>query len=601
MTSLASIVEKAAQAIRRSFSEHRAYSLLKMITTHHRIQGSPGMEEARDLIAEWLEGQGVPVERGEATHVDGYGVARLASWRLRGGSLELVKPRRELLHSTLESPLVVVGHSPPGEAEAHLIDVGRGIEEEKYRGAEGRIVISNGPLSLVYRRALRAGAAALIMYSARPPADAFPYMALFPTPEEAAGKGIPVVAVPRATARRLLRMLEKGEVIVRVRVDAEYGGEASFPYATAVIGEGPEEIHIVAHLCHPSPGANDNASGAAAVAELAATLSSLACRGELGRPGAALRFLWVPEYTGTLYYMARRGFDRVRGVVNLDMVGGRLEETGSALLVIGSPPYERSYLDLLARMAAGYLVFEGSTFGGVRGAPRVRFGFVDYDAGSDHDVYAVHGIPTLMINEWPDRYYHSSVDDADKIDPKTLKLAASLGGTVAYTAALLDDKLAAELAERLYNQALSEIHAAKSVEPSDSPRPGLLAWGYARALEHVAEQYGVSEARALAENLSKLAWRPSGRGRLVFKVLPPITRGWLRSRLGDEDLERLGRIYEEHRWAYAVVGVHLYRLASKGLGVGEIYEVLRTMYGRLERKVFDELLGLLSKAGVVGI
>ncbi len=600
MPGLVDLVKKAAHAIYRGFSEHRAYSLLKTITTHHRIQGSPGMREARDLVAEWLERQGLAVERGEATYVDGYGMPRLAEWRLAGGRLELVSPRREVLHTTLESPLLVVGHSPPGEAEAPLLDVGRGLGSDVYREAEGKILLSNGPVGTVYRRAVEAGAAALIMYSLRPPPRAFPYMALFPTPEEA-GKGIPVVAVPQATAQKLKRMLEKGEnVVVRVAVEAEYGGEASFPYATTVIGEGGEEVHVVAHLCHPSPGANDNASGASAAAELAVTLHTLMGEGALGKTAAAIRFLWVPEYTGTLYYMARRGFEGIRAVVNLDMVGGRLEETGSALLVIGSPPYERSYLDLLARMAAEHLVFEGSTFGGVRGAPKVRFGVMDYDAGSDHDVYAAYGVPTLMINEWPDKYYHSSMDDADKIDPRVLRLAASLGGATAYVAAALDRGHAEELARRLYSYALSEIHAARSIEPQDSEKPGLLSAGYARALRRLAEKFGYGEARRLADQLEASAWKPLGGRRIVFKVRPPITRGWLRARLGVEDYERLGRIYEDNRWAYAAVSVHLYRLSELGMGIDDIYRVLRTVYGRLDRRAFDELLDLLSKAGAVG-
>ncbi len=599
MPGLVGLVKKAAHAIYRGFSEHRAYSLLKTITTHHRIQGSPGMREARDLVADWLESQGLGVERGEVTHLEGYGMPRLVEWRLIGGRLEMIKPRKEVLHTTLESPLLVVGHSPSGEAEAPLLDVGRGLGSNMYRKAEGRILLSSGPLGTVYRRAVEAGAVALIMYSLRPPPKAFPYMALFLTPEEA-GKGIPVITVPQATAQKLRRMLEKGEsVVVRVAVEAEYGGEASFPYATTLIGEGEEEVHVVAHLCHPSPGANDNASGASAAAELAVVLHTLLGEGVLEKPPAAIRFLWVPEYTGTLYYMARLGFDKVRAAINLDMVGGRLEDTGSALLVIGSPPYERSYLDLIARMAADHLVFEGLTFGGVRGAPKVRFGVVDYDAGSDHDVYAAHGVPTLMINEWPDRYYHSSMDDADKIDPRILRLAASLGGATAYVAASLNKGLAEELAKRLHSYALSEIHATRGMEPWDSAKPELLSAGYARALRHLAERFGAEDAEKYAGQLEASAWRPSGGKRIVFKIRPPVTRGWLRARLGVEDYEKLARIYEDNRWAYAAVAVHIYRLAMRGMGIDDIYTVLKTIYGRIDRKAFDELLELLSKAGAI--
>ena len=50
---------------------------------------------------------------------------------------------------------------------------------------------------------------------------------------------------------------------------------------------GANEILLVSHLCHPRPGANDNASGAAALLETAATLARLIGQGDA--PGAAPR------------------------------------------------------------------------------------------------------------------------------------------------------------------------------------------------------------------------------------------------------------------------------------------------------------------------
>jgi Zn-dependent M28 family amino/carboxypeptidase len=47
------------------------------------------------------------------------------------------------------------------------------------------------------------------------------------------------------------------------------------PLVTArLAGESEREILVVSHLCHPRPGANDNASGAAAALEAARTLAA---------------------------------------------------------------------------------------------------------------------------------------------------------------------------------------------------------------------------------------------------------------------------------------------------------------------------------------
>src|SRR6185369_8001807 len=64
-------------------------------------------------------------------------------------------------------------------------------------------------------------------------------------------------------------------------------------------GASPQEALVISHLCHPRPSANDNASGAAANLEAARALAVLISRGELAAPARSLRFLWVPELTGS--------------------------------------------------------------------------------------------------------------------------------------------------------------------------------------------------------------------------------------------------------------------------------------------------------------
>ena len=65
-----------------------------------------------------------------------------------------------------------------------------------------------------------------------------------------------------------------------------------------------EEIVFSCHLCHQKPGANDNASGAAAILEVARTLTALIRRGEIQRPRRTIRFIWPPEINGTVAYFA---------------------------------------------------------------------------------------------------------------------------------------------------------------------------------------------------------------------------------------------------------------------------------------------------------
>ena len=55
---------------------------------------------------------------------------------------------------------------------------------------------------------------------------------------------------------------------------------------------------LTAHLCHPRPSANDNASGVAALLAAAGCWPTLP-----GGGGCAVRFLWGPEFLGIAAYL----------------------------------------------------------------------------------------------------------------------------------------------------------------------------------------------------------------------------------------------------------------------------------------------------------
>jgi len=164
----------------------------------------------------------------------------------------------------------------------------------------------------------------------------------------------------------------------------------------------PDVIVVGAHYDSVvgSPGANDNASGAAAVIELARLLR------DLDRVGAkrirlALFVNEEPPYfrteaMGSLHYaraLARRN-ERVVAMYSLETIGFYSSEPGSQVY---PTPFE--------------------LIGGV--AP----GFVPGIAWSDHWAFAEHGFPAVMITDTaPFRYphYHRSSDTPDKVDAENV-------------------------------------------------------------------------------------------------------------------------------------------------------------------------------------
>jgi hypothetical protein len=60
--------------------------------------------------------------------------------------------------------------------------------------------------------------------------------------------------------------------------------------------------------------------------------------------------------------------------------------------------------------------------------------YAAYTMGSDHDVYqdSSFGIPSIYLNDWPDRYIHTNFDSAANIDPTKLRRAAFIGAASGY-------------------------------------------------------------------------------------------------------------------------------------------------------------------------
>jgi len=68
------------------------------------------------------------------------------------------------------------------------------------------------------------------------------------------------------------------------------------------------------------------------------------------------------------------------------------------------------------------------------GKEPLRAEYSPYSMGSDHDVYqdSSFAIPSIYLNDWPDRYIHTNFDTAANIDPTKLKRAAFIGAASGY-------------------------------------------------------------------------------------------------------------------------------------------------------------------------
>ncbi len=423
------------------------------IARFHRIQASPGFHEAVEYVREALEelGYSVTVHKypadGRTLYLDGYRAP--IGWRLISGELKVVKPRKMLLGRVIDNPTVVVAHSGanPG-VEAELVDVGRGDSDEDYKDVDvsGKFVLASGSPRRVHRKAIEErGATGIILYSERTRApSAYPYRSLWPRAEETDKMGM-AFSISLEKALMLKRLLANGRVTVYGRVKSEFYEGFLEVVEASLDGESDEEILLTAHLCHPKPGANDNASGSGLLIEIARTLKTLR-----KKPKRKIGFLWIPEFSGTIAHLDRHpeltGF--LKAVINLDMVGGNQEKTGGTITITGVPELNPSFMPFLAYKALELSIKGSPSFGREEKIPRLRYALIGYAGGSDHHVFAdpVIDVPAVAYVEWPDEYYHTDQDSADNLDPEVLGSIGVAAASLTLYLANMGDKEALEAA-----------------------------------------------------------------------------------------------------------------------------------------------------------
>ena len=444
--------------IRAEYSGPAAREYVAQISRFHRIQASPGFRQAAEWCRSELERTGIEVEvlSFPANEDTVWWSARsFQEWHCTSATLHLLEPKdaAQKLCDYREGKQSLIQRSGAFDGEVEVVVLQDGEEQEEYEGLEvaGKVVLTRGDLERVRQLAVEERGAVGILFDdmpAFPPVREWGDLAgerqytSFWWPRQAE-RCFGFVLSPRQ-GQRLRQLAQQGKPIrVRAHVEAElYDG--SLEVVSALIqGESDEEVLLVAHLCHPQPSANDNASGAGALLEAARALQALIERGELDRPLRSIRVLWVPEMTGTYAYLASHEdcIPQMVAGLNLDMVGQDQTLCGSSFLLECPPHASASFAGpLLARLREEFFD-EGSGWGGTGGYALFRHAVTPFSGGSDHTILSdpTVGVPTPMLIQWPDRFYHTSGDTMEKVDPHMLHTVGGLTASYAYWLATASD------------------------------------------------------------------------------------------------------------------------------------------------------------------
>jgi hypothetical protein len=460
---------------------------LHSIVRHHRIQASPGYRAAAQESLARLRSAGLEAKittypatgrHREWTHLTPQ------EWACDDAELWLLGPdgsRRRRIAWFREMNLALIQRScatAPEGVTAELAVVENAEEAAAWAGrtdlAGKLVLVGNGDIHRMLHHAQQAGAVGLLTarMSYNPPVrpvgdlpDALQYTSFWWSEGEPKGWGF---VLSTRQGDELKALLKQGPVRLWARVDARFYDGTIENVEAVIPGTTDEEVLVVAHLCHPKPSANDNATGPATVMEAARTLRKLIDEGRLARPRRSIRFLLPPEMTGTYAHLAARTpaeHAKITCALNVDMVGQKQDVTGSVLLCeyppLACPSFAGDLLHLVLKEVAAEVAPLSGT--GTRYA-LFRHATTAFSGGSDHYILAdpTVGVPCPMIIQWPDRFYHTSADTPDRSDPEMMRRVGLMTAAYAYFAATAGPAEARWLAAEMAALFPGQLHEALS-------------------------------------------------------------------------------------------------------------------------------------------
>jgi aminopeptidase YwaD len=424
------------------------------------------------------------------------------AWVAVKGELWETKPGRQKLASMRDMLPMLASGSSTADVTAELAWAGRGTAKEIADAkVEGKIAVTEGSLMMAYGAASAQGALGVVSISmSRPYFDPLqmPWGGIMPrrrpggaAPGQAGQPGQAAAPAPQpATFAFQLparegdilkrRLLANERITVRAQVESKTETADLENVVCHIPGTDPAagEVILSAHLFEglQKQGANDNISGSACILEVARVLNALVGEGRIPRPKRTIRFIWGPEFSGIGLWVKdhRALMDKTLCNINMDMVGEGLSKNQAFFCLMrttyGNPHYINDVMENYYRYVgegSRERIQNRSTAAVVpvrivapSGADEpFAYSIETHYGASDHEVFNDWGVgvPGVMMIAWPDKWYHTSGDTADKADPTQLKRAAIIGAAGAYTVAGADAAAAVRIAGEVASNAARRI------------------------------------------------------------------------------------------------------------------------------------------------
>jgi len=487
---LADRVDRSIDALLDGFDGAAATEHVAFAGARWRLSGNAGFNEVLDHIRTRLEAEGFAGE----LRVDEHALEEPA-WDYSVGTLALAAEGQadEAVLSRERHHVALCINSFPTRPEgivARLVDVDRAATDEDFAGKDlaGAVVLGDASTGALWRRAVVAGGAIGIVSTSLgeyitpdlpgapvTPREQWDVLQWGRIPYDPGRRGFGFKASPRAAAalRQALSEAAGSPVHVRVTIESTFTDAPARTLVAEIPGRVAPNERVVMASHVQEPGANDNASGVATLAELARAMSDAIREGRIEAPARTLTFLWIDEIDGSRRWLADHPAEAAgtRYMFSLDMTGGDPKKTGGTALVerwpdpaaVWARPWDPHSAwgesEVSADSLHGDLINDLHLAVCRRVASKTGWTVATnpYEGGSDHTVFGEAGIPSILNWHFTDRYYHSNLDTADKTSPDEMRNAAAAVGTSAWVMATADEATALAVARLVADAGAARI------------------------------------------------------------------------------------------------------------------------------------------------
>ncbi|MHC5211219.1 MAG: M28 family peptidase [Planctomycetota bacterium] len=433
------------------FDPDEAMKVLSAIDPYYRVRGNHGYQKSLERVMILLRAAGFStagVESGarDTAEYRDYGPVQPAWTPLHARLALVTEPEETVLHAfedeSGDERTFLCVNSFPTRPEGIVAPLARYDASKPAEVFAGTVVYGSQPSEVLYARAVQQGGALGVISSYLPD-----YNAPETNPDSIRYSKVPYDAerhgfglnVSRNVAQQIEKQLASGVTYVKVTIGTRFEETRGRTVVASIGGTLPSAgtVALVGHL--DEPGANDNGTGIAAMAAMAAGYVRAIRAGTLPRPRRSITFIFGNEFECSREWLSTR-LGAVDMALVIDMVGENQELTGATALVERMPDpgaiWDRLPLDEHTQWGRSDALRESDLAGSflndyVMEAMRIRAEQTGwrvrsnpFEGGSDHESFLERGVPAVLLWHFTDQYYHTSLDRLDKVDPAEMQHVA---------------------------------------------------------------------------------------------------------------------------------------------------------------------------------